>query len=115
MPNTVSLPADDAPHLLVIDDDRRIRDLLSRFLAQQGYRVSTAETAADARTKLTHLSFDLLIVDVMMPGESGFEFVKSLRTRSEVPVLMLTAKAEADSRITGLELGADDYLPKPFE
>jgi len=106
---------DNAPHLLVVDDDRRIRDLLSRYLRAEGYRVTTADTAADARAKLDGLSFDLLILDVTMPGETGFEFAKSLRTRSTVPILMLTAKAEVDSRITGLELGADDYVPKPFE
>jgi len=112
------LPAtlpDDAPHLLVVDDDRRIRDLLSRFLAGEGYRVSTAETAADARAKLSGLSFDLLILDVMMPGESGFDFAKSLRSSSNVPILMLTARDAAESRIKGLEMGADDYLSKPFE
>jgi two-component system phosphate regulon response regulator OmpR len=107
--------ADDAPHLLIVDDDRRIRDLLSRFLAGEGYRVTTAETAADARAKLKGLSFDLLILDVMMPGETGFEFAKSLRTTSQVPILMLTARDGAESRIEGLELGADDYLSKPFE
>ncbi len=112
------LPAmlsDDAPHLLVVDDDRRIRDLLSRFLAGEGYRVTTAETAADARAKLNGLSFDLLILDVMMPGESGFDFAKSLRGTSSVPILMLTARDAAESRIKGLEMGADDYLSKPFE
>jgi len=107
--------ADDAPHLLVVDDDRRIRDLLSRFLVAEGYRVTTANNAGEARAKLESLSFDLLVLDVMMPGESGFELAKSLRTSSTVPILMLTAKAEADSRITGLELGADDYVSKPFE
>jgi two-component system phosphate regulon response regulator OmpR len=107
--------ADDAPHLLVVDDDRRIRDLLSRFLSSEGYRVSTAETAADARAKLNSLSFDLLILDVMMPGESGFDFTKSLRGGSSVPILMLTARDAAESRIKGLEMGADDYLSKPFE
>jgi two-component system phosphate regulon response regulator OmpR len=107
--------ADDAPHLLVVDDDRRIRDLLSRFLNGEGYRVTTADNAADARAKLGSLSFDLLVLDVMMPGETGFQLAKSLRETSSVPILMLTAKAEADSRITGLELGADDYVPKPFE
>lgn len=107
--------ADDAPHLLVVDDDRRIRDLLSRFLSSEGYRVSTAETAADARAKLHGLSFDLLILDVMMPGESGFDFAKSLRADSNVPILMLTARDAAESRIKGLEIGADDYLSKPFE
>ena len=108
-------PADDAPHLLVVDDDRRIRDLLSRFLSTEGYRVSTAETAADARAKLMGLSFDLLILDVMMPGENGFDFAKSLRGTSNVPILMLTARDAAESRIKGLEMGADDYLSKPFE
>ena len=110
----VALP-DDAPHLLVVDDDRRIRDLLSRFLFAEGYRVTTADNAADARAKLGSLSFDLLILDVMMPGETGFQLAKSLRETSGVPILMLTAKAETESRITGLEIGADDYVPKPFE
>ncbi|HEY4982178.1 MAG TPA: response regulator transcription factor [Pseudolabrys sp.] len=114
----MKLPAtlpDDAPHLLVVDDDRRIRDLLSRFLASEGYRVSTAETAADARAKLIGLSFDLLILDVMMPGESGFDLAKAIRGTSSVPILMLTARDAAESRIKGLEIGADDYLSKPFE
>ena len=108
-------PADDAPHLLVVDDDRRIRDLLSRFLTGEGYRISTADTAAAARAKLSGMSFDLLILDVMMPGETGFEFAKSIRTTSSVPILMLTARDGAESRITGLEIGADDYVSKPFE
>ena len=112
LPDAVS---DDAPHLLVVDDDRRIRDLLSRFLSGEGYRVTTAETAADARTKLNGLSFDLLVLDVMMPGENGFDFAKSLRGSSSVPILMLTARDAAESRIKGLEMGADDYLSKPFE
>jgi two-component system phosphate regulon response regulator OmpR len=108
-------PADDAPHLLVVDDDRRIRDLLSRFLATEGYRVTTAETAADARAKLDGLRFDLLILDVMMPGETGFELARAIRQNSAVPILMLTARDEKESRIEGLELGADDYVSKPFE
>src|SRR5579863_1285265 len=107
--------ADDAPHLLVVDDDRRIRDLLSRFLFSEGYRVTTAETAAEARAKLTGLRFDLMILDVMMPGETGFDFARSLRSSSSVPILMLTARGEAESRIAGLEIGADDYVGKPFE
>ncbi len=115
----MSLPdtlADDAPHLLIVDDDRRIRDLLSRFLTGEGYRVTTAETAADARAKLKSLSFDLLILDVMMPGESGFDFAKAMRgDANDVPILMLTARDAAESRIKGLEIGADDYLSKPFE
>jgi two-component system phosphate regulon response regulator OmpR len=107
--------ADDAPHLLVVDDDRRIRDLLSRFLLSEGYRVTTAESAADARAKLEGLRFDLLILDVMMPGESGFDLAKRLRSASNVPILMLTARDEAQSRIEGLTIGADDYVGKPFE
>jgi len=108
-------PADDAPHLLIVDDDRRIRSLLSRYLLSEGYRVTTAESAADARARLAGLDFDLLILDVMMPGETGFELVKSIRRSSTVPVLILTARDAAESRITGLELGADDYVVKPYE
>jgi two-component system, OmpR family, phosphate regulon response regulator OmpR len=107
--------ADDAPHLLVVDDDRRIRVLLSRFLSAEGYRVTTAETAADARLKLDGLSYDLLILDVMMPGETGFQLARAIRQNSAVPILMLTARDEKESRIEGLETGADDYLAKPFE
>jgi two-component system phosphate regulon response regulator OmpR len=114
---TAEAPAlnDDAPHLLIVDDDRRIRALLSRFLLGEGYRVSTAETAADARAKLAGLKFDLLILDVMMPGESGFDFTCTMRATSNVPILMLTARDEKENRIKGLEIGADDYLAKPFE
>jgi two-component system phosphate regulon response regulator OmpR len=107
--------ADDAPHLLVVDDDRRIRDLLSRFLLSEGYRVTTAASAADARVKLQGLRFDLLILDVMMPGETGFSLAQDLRSSSNVPIIMLTARAETQSRIEGLEIGADDYVAKPFE
>jgi two-component system phosphate regulon response regulator OmpR len=109
------VPTDDAPHLLLVDDDRRIRDLLSRFLAGEGYRVSTAESAAEARAKLDGLTFDLLILDVMMPGETGFDLARSIRVTSTVPILMLTARDEKEARIEGLELGADDYVAKPFE
>jgi len=108
-------PADDAPHLLVVDDDRRIRDLLSRFLSNEGYRISTADSAMMARAKLSSLSFDLLVLDVMMPGENGFDFARDIRKTSGVPILMLTARDGAESRITGLEIGADDYVAKPFE
>ncbi len=107
--------ADDAPHLLLVDDDRRIRDLLSRFLGNEGYRVTTAKSAADARAKLTGLHFDLLILDVMMPGETGFDLARSIRIASAVPIIMLTARHEAESRIEGLQIGADDYVAKPFE
>jgi two-component system, OmpR family, phosphate regulon response regulator OmpR len=107
--------ADDAPHLMIVEDDRRIRDSLSRFLAGEGYRVTTAMSAADARAKLSGLHFDLLILDVMMPGESGFDLARSIRQTSNVPIIMLTARAEAESRIEGLQIGADDYVAKPFE
>ena len=110
-----AIPADDAPHLLVVDDDRRIRSLLSRFLTAEGYRISTAKTAAEARAMLAGLSFDLLILDVMMPGETGFKLAESIRKSSSVPILMLTARDEKASRIEGLEIGADDYVGKPFE
>jgi two-component system phosphate regulon response regulator OmpR len=108
-------PSDDAPHLLVIDDDKRIRTLLARYLGDHGFRVSEAANAAEARRRLAGLAFDLLIVDVMMPGEDGLALVKSLRQSMSVPILMLTARAESAARIAGLESGADDYLPKPFE
>jgi two-component system, OmpR family, phosphate regulon response regulator OmpR len=108
-------PADDAPHLLLVDDDRRIRDLLSRFLGGEGYRVTTAMSAKDARAKLLGLHFDLLILDVMMPGETGFDLARFIRSSSSVPIIMLTARHEAESRIEGLQIGADDYVAKPFE
>jgi two-component system phosphate regulon response regulator OmpR len=108
-------PADDAPHILLVDDDRRIRDLLSRFLCGEGYRVTTALSADDARAKLNGLHFDLLILDVMMPGETGFDLARFIRQSSSVPILMLTARHEAEARIEGLQIGADDYVAKPFE
>jgi two-component system phosphate regulon response regulator OmpR len=108
-------PSDDAPHLLVVDDDQRIRELLSRYLADHSYRVTTASDAADARVKLSGVMFDMLVLDVMMPGETGLELAKSIRATSDVPILMLTARAETSDRIAGLEAGVDDYLPKPFD
>jgi two-component system phosphate regulon response regulator OmpR len=106
---------DDAAHLLVVDDDSRLRDLVSRFLQREGYRVTTAKDASDARAKLDGLTFDLLILDVMMPGESGFDLAKFVRETSQVPILMLTARAETENRINGLEIGADDYMAKPYD
>ncbi|HEY4134705.1 MAG TPA: response regulator transcription factor [Alphaproteobacteria bacterium] len=105
----------DAPHVLVVDDDRRLRDLLQRYLSENGFRVTTAGDAALARAKLASIAFDLLVLDVMMPGESGLDLTASLRKDSRVPILLLTAMSEADDRIRGFERGADDYLPKPFE
>src|SRR5215217_2150336 len=107
--------ADHAHHILVVDDDRRLRELLARFLAQHGYRVTTAASAAEARAKRAGLVFDALILDVMMPGENGFDLARRIRAESQVPILMLTAQADPSDRVTGLEIGADDYLPKPFE
>src|SRR5690606_8027905 len=112
---SVETPADDAAHLLVVDDDTRIRMLLHRFLRENGFRVTVADDAADARRKLAGLEFDLLILDVMMPGEDGVSLTRSLREESDIPILMLTALSETDNRVTGLEAGADDYLPKPFD
>jgi two-component system, OmpR family, phosphate regulon response regulator OmpR len=106
---------DDASHVMIVDDDSRIRSLLSRFLRENGYRVTTAEHAAEARQKLSGMSFDLLVLDVMMPGQNGFDFATDLRETSDVPILMLTARADIADRLKGLELGADDYLTKPFE
>lgn len=108
-------PDDDAPHILLIDDDRRIRQLLSRYLLEHGYRVTTAQSAFVAEARMQGLAFDLLILDVMMPGRSGFEFAAMLRQRSDIPILMLTAQAEIEHRVEGLELGVDDYLAKPFD
>jgi two-component system phosphate regulon response regulator OmpR len=107
--------ADNVPHILVVDDDQRIRDLLARFLQENEFRVTTADSAATARANMRGLSFDLLVLDVMMPGESGFELAEDLRTNQDIPILMLTARAEPDYRIKGLEIGVDDYLAKPFE
>lgn len=115
MVDEYSIPADDAPHLLVVDDDTRIRDLLKQYLSSNGFRVTVAKSAADARRKLDGLDFDLIVLDVMMPGENGVELTRSLRERKDVPILMLTALIETDHRITGLEAGADDYLSKPFD
>jgi two-component system phosphate regulon response regulator OmpR len=102
-------------HVLVIDDDERLRTLLQKYLSQNGFRVTTASGAEDARILMRSMAFDLLIVDVMMPGESGLDLTRSVRAQSQVPILMLTARGEAEHRISGLEHGADDYLPKPFE
>ncbi|KQV28474.1 two-component system response regulator [Rhizobium sp. Root1203] len=107
--------SDDAAHLLVVDDDTRIRALLNRYLTENGFRVTAAADGAEARRKLAGLDFDLIIMDVMMPGESGIDVTKGLRTIKSVPIIMLTALAESGSRIAGLEAGADDYLPKPFD
>ena len=102
-------------HLLVVDDDTRLRELLRRFLAENGFRVTVASDSLDARSKLGSFAFDLLVLDIMMPGESGLELTRALREKDGVPILLLTAMGEPDDRIAGLESGADDYLAKPFE
>jgi two-component system OmpR family response regulator len=105
---------DAAPHLLVVDDDREIRDLLSRFLAKHGFRVSTARDAREARSIVADARIDLVILDVMMPGEDGLALCRQLRAGSDMAIVMLTAMGEDTDRIIGLEIGADDYLAKPF-
>ena len=102
-------------HILVVDDDERIRDLLKKFLSRHDYWVTTARDAAHARRLLSGLEFDLLVIDVMMPGEDGYSLTRDLSDRVSTPILLLTARGEPDDRIRGLEAGADDYLPKPFE
>lgn len=102
-------------HILVIDDDERLRDLLRRFLEESGFRVTDAGNASEARQILSGFVFDLLIIDIMMPGETGLEFLQELRKKDNVPALFLTAMSETEHRIEGLETGADDYISKPFE
>jgi two-component system, OmpR family, phosphate regulon response regulator OmpR len=103
------------PHLLVVDDDARLRELLRRYLSDSGFRVTAAADASEARSSLASFAFDLVVLDVMMPGESGLELTRALRAEGRVPVLLLTAMAEPEDRVNGLEQGADDYLSKPFE
>jgi len=103
------------PHLLVVDDDARLRELLRRYLADSGFRVTAAADASEARLSLASFAFDLVVLDVMMPGESGLDLTQALRRENRVPVLLLTAMGEPEDRINGLEQGAEDYLPKPFE
>ncbi|MGJ8610649.1 MAG: response regulator [Octadecabacter sp.] len=105
----------DQPHLLIVDDDERIRVLLQKFLVRSGFLVTAARDAAHARRILGGLDFDLIVLDVMMPGEDGITLCADLRKERETPILLLTAKAETGDRIAGLEAGADDYLAKPFE
>ena len=107
--------SDPAPHLLIVDDDERIRGLLRKFLQRNGFLVSVARDATHARSVLAGLEFDLIVMDVMMPGEDGVSLTSALRERLDTPILLLTAKGDTQDRIRGLEAGADDYLPKPFE
>ena len=102
-------------HILIVDDDDRIRNLLKDFLSENHYIVSTAENADQAKEKLNYIKFDTIILDVMMPGQDGYDLTKEIKRQIKVPIILLTAKGEVENRIKGLELGADDYLGKPFE
>ena len=102
-------------HILVVDDDDRIRELVKEYLNENGYVVSTGNSAEEAKIRLGYFKFDLIVLDVMMPGQSGFELTQEIKKNSNVPIILLTAKGEVENRIQGLELGADDYLGKPFE
>lgn len=112
----MAVPDEATPHILIVDDDTRIRELLKKYLADNGYRTSAAADASQAQEKMASLAYDLLVLDVMMPGINGLEFTERLRKQQNaVPILLLTARAEVEQRIEGLMMGADDYLPKPFD
>ena len=102
-------------HILIVDDDDRIRSLLKDYLFENSYLVSSAENAVEAKKKLEYIKFDLIILDIMMPGQNGYELTKEIKKSSKIPIILLTAKGEVESRIKGLELGANDYISKPFE
>ena len=102
-------------HILVVDDDNRIRDLLKEYLTEKNYIVSTSDNAENAKIKITQFDFDLIVLDVMMPGQNGYDLTKEIKKSIKVPIILLTAKGEVENRIKGLELGADDYIGKPFE
>tara|TARA_B110000967_G_scaffold101396_1_gene104053 strand:- start:1506 stop:2183 length:678 start_codon:yes stop_codon:yes gene_type:complete len=102
-------------HILVVDDDNRIRELVKEYLNENGFIISTGNNAEEAKIKLEYFKFDLVVLDVMMPGQNGFELTKEIKKKSNLPIILLTAKGEAENRIEGLEIGADDYLSKPFE
>jgi len=106
---------DNAAHILIVDDDQRIRDLLARYLFDKGFRVSTATDAASARASMRGLTFDVIILDVMMPGESGLDLARDLKSISNIPICMMTARTDPEQRVEGLEAGVDDYVAKPFE
>ena len=106
---------EESPHILVVDDDARLRQLLHRYLVQNGYLVTMAADAVEAKARAKSMAFDLMVVDIMMPGQDGLSLTEELRGESEVPILLLTARGAPEDRIRGLEAGADDYLPKPFE
>ena len=102
-------------HILIVDDDNRIRDLLKEYLKENDYIVSTSEDAENAKKKIAQFKFDMIVLDVMMPGQNGYDLTKEIKKNLKVPIILLTAKGEVENRIKGLELGADDYISKPFE
>ena len=102
-------------HILIVDDDNRIRDLLKEYLSDNGYLISTSENAENAKLKISYFKFDIIILDVMMPGQDGYELTKEIKKNNNIPIILLTAKGEVENRIRGLELGANDYISKPFE
>ena len=102
-------------HILVVDDDDGIRNLVKQLLIQENYIVTTSDCAEDANNKISNIKFDLIVLDVMMPGKSGLEFISENKNKIKTPIILLTAKGEVNERVIGLEIGADDYLPKPFE
>ena len=106
---------DDLIHILVVDDDDRIRGLLKEYLNDKKFIVSTAQNSEEAKAKLDHFKFDLIVLDVMMPGQDGYDLTKEIKNKNSPPIILLTAKGEVENRIKGLELGADDYISKPFE
>ncbi len=106
---------DSLTHILVVDDDDRIRSLLKEYLNDNNLMVSTAQNSDEAKIKLNHFKFDLIVLDVMMPGQNGYELTKEIKKYNNTPIILLTAKGEVENRIKGLELGADDYIGKPFE
>jgi two-component system phosphate regulon response regulator OmpR len=105
----------DIPHILVVDDDDKIRDLIKQYLVEKNFMVTTARDAAQAKIKMETIKFDLIVLDIMMPGESGLSLTREVKKNISIPIILLTAKGEVKDRITGLEIGADDYLGKPFE
>ena len=105
----------DKKHILVVDDDQKIKELISQYLIEQDFIVTTAESSAEAKDRMELFSFDLIVLDIMMPGQDGLDLTREIRLKSDQPIILLTAKGDPSDRIKGLELGADDYVPKPFE
>ena len=105
----------DKKHILVVDDDQKIKELISQYLIEQNFIVTTAESSAEAKDRMELFSFDLIVLDIMMPGQDGLDLTREIRSKTDLPIILLTAKGDPSDRIKGLELGADDYVPKPFE